>query len=114
AAGPTDLVEVLNAEFVTYTKTGSREFTPKSLDSYFATVDAGLTPFDPVARYRAGHFYLVALVQDTGSETSRIVISVSQTSAGNGAWCNYFVDATTGSGGSLTWADFPQVGVTSN
>ena len=65
-------------------------------------------------RYRAGHFYLVALVQDDASQTSRILVSASQTGAGNGAWCNYFVDGTTGSGAALTWADFPQVGVTSN
>ena len=115
AAGPTDLVQSVNSAWVATNKAGAREFNPITLASWFSNVSNGITfIFDPVVVYRGGHFYHVALAQRDSTLESRILVSVSRTSAGNGAWCNYAFNGLTGSGSTLSWADFPQVGVTSN
>lgn len=105
AGGPAHVLEANNEKLEVFDRNGNVVSGPFSLQSWFGTA-SNVSLFDPVATFRGGHFYLVAL--ETGSSTSTIHLSVSRTNQANGSWCNYAFNGKLGN----SWADYPKLGVT--
>jgi hypothetical protein len=105
AVGPNHVFEANNQKLTVFDKNGVAVLGPTSLQSWFGYASTA-SLFDPVAIFRNGHFYLVALFVDSGTGTSTINLSVSQTNQANGGWCNYFLNGKLGN----SWADFPKLG----
>lgn len=110
AAGPTNLVEVVNDEIAVYNKSGGVTRGPFTLQTWFGQAQT-VRIFDPTVMYRGGRFYVVALLRNTNTQVSRILLSASRTSDAAGAWCNYNLN---GEQASTNWADFPRIGATQN
>lgn len=113
AAGPSHLVSVTNTSIEWFTKAGVNQ-NSQSLASFFSSVTPLTGTFDPKVIYDQfnGRFVIVTLEQTTTpSNTSRILVAVSQTSDPNGGWwftsINSAITIT-----SLCWADYPGLAVT--
>lgn len=122
AAGPNDIVEVMNSAIGRFTKTGSVVGTPVSLNTWFQDLFPTYCPsqsqffcdvVDPQVRYDQihGRFLITAQVHDRSSQTSFFLLSVSKGATWDGGWKNWAIDATLdGAIKTLNWADFPQIG----
>ncbi|MET0623332.1 MAG: Calx-beta domain-containing protein, partial [Pyrinomonadaceae bacterium] len=110
AAGPNHVVTVVNSMIVAYSKTGT-PLQSNSLASRFSNVCAGCSPFDPRVTYdtTANRWLVLALEQDNATVTSRILLSVSQTSDPTGAWWNYSLNGVLNFNSESTWADYPDL-----
>ncbi|PYS46284.1 MAG: hypothetical protein DMF68_19575, partial [Acidobacteria bacterium] len=110
AAGPNNIMVVVNSMFAIYSKTGTL-LSKSDLPSWFDNVCTSCSVFDPRIAYDpvAGHWIMIALYKDTVS-LSKILVSISQTSDAMGSWWNYSFDAVLNYSGENTWADYPDVG----
>ena len=120
AAGPDDLIEVVNSSIARYTKSG--ELTNQTnLPQWFAgtifqTVCASNNNCifgDVNIRYDQihGRFILVLQARDINSVTSYLPISVSNGATYASGWTNWAVnERLDGTTVTTNWADFPQVG----
>jgi hypothetical protein len=110
AVGPNHVINMTNAQFGIYTRTGTNLSTTQ-----FATwwgTSAG-TPFDPKCFYNSGHF--VMLATSVGNGLANMYVSVSQTSDPTGAWWNYTFDwRLDGSTLTSNWGDYPGLGYDDN
>lgn len=125
AAGPNHVVSVTNASIEYFTKTGTKQFTKglgfhggSAANSFFAALSPLKNSFDPKVIYdpHAGRFVVVALERtDTfsgdPSNTSRLLVAVSDDSDPNGVWRVHAINGKINIGGSDTWADFPGLAV---
>ncbi len=78
--------------------------------SFFAPLAPVNRLFDPKAIYDqyAGRFLVVALErQDPPSNTSRILLAVSDDSDPNGSWYFHAINSKININGNDTWADYP-------
>jgi hypothetical protein len=111
AVGPNYLVNMTNAQWGIYTRTGSNvgvtQFT-----SWWGT--AAGTSFDPKCYYDvSGHF--VMITTSVGNGLANMYVSVSQTSDPTGAWWNYTFDwRLDGSTMTNNWGDYPGLGFNDN
>jgi len=105
SVGVAHVLEANNEKLEGFTHAGGTVLGPVSLQAWFGR-PSNVSIFDPVALYRGGHHYLVALEQ-TGS-ASTIWLSVSVGDSVTGGWCNYGLNGKVGN----SWSDFPKVGVT--
>ncbi len=110
AAGPSNLVEVVNDEIAVYTKSGGLAAGPFTLQAWFGR-PAGDFIFDPTVMYRGGRFYVITLFRNSTTQVSEILLSASRTNNAAGAWCNYSFN---GEQATTNWADFPRIGATSD
>jgi hypothetical protein len=110
AAGPSNLVEVVNDEIAVFNKSGGLASGPFTLQTWFGRAATDRV-FDPTVIYRGGRFYVVALFKNTTTQVSQILLSASRTSDAAGTWCNYTFN---GEQATTNWADFPRIGATQN
>jgi hypothetical protein len=120
AAGPEDLIQIVNSVVGRSSKTG--EITDsKGLQTWFADLlptvcKSGVfncVIADPSIRYDQlhGRFIMTAQARDFPLRTSYFVISISNGATYGGGWTNWALDASLdGTVASGNWADFPQVG----
>jgi hypothetical protein len=104
------IVEVVNSRIATYTRGGSLQSGPSSLQSFFSATGVTRDPFLPRVIYRNGHFFLVALDSPADVNESALLVAASQTNNPTGAWCVFAIDARTNN--NATWADWPAIGAT--
>lgn len=109
AAGPNHVIDVVNCLIEVYNKSGSRQLI-SSLASFFS----GLTPltftFDPKVVYDAfnSRWVVVTLEQTTSpSNTSRILLAVSDDSDPIGTWYLTSVNSAVNVSGTDYWLDYP-------
>lgn len=122
AAGPVDIIEVINSAIGRYTKAGTVVGTPISLTTWFQDLFTTYCPsqstffcdiVDPQVRYDQihGRFLVSAQVRDRSASTSFFLLSVSKGATWDSGWKNWAVDATLdGAIKTINWADFPQIG----
>jgi len=117
AAGPTHVVNVFNTSIQFFTKAGALTF-----DTSLATFFAGLTPanatFDPKVLYdqHNDRWIVVTLeVVDGGagaaSDTSLVLVAVSDDSNPNGSWTVTEINTKISIGGLQHWLDYPGLAV---
>ncbi|HKQ47634.1 MAG TPA: immunoglobulin domain-containing protein [Phycisphaerae bacterium] len=128
AAGPNHVVSVVNCSIEWYTKDGSLENSQRlgrnsstAAGSFFAPVAPVNNTFDPKVIYDQydGRFVVVSLErQDFGagnpSNTSRILVAVSDDSDPNGTWRVSAINSKINISGSDCWADYPGFAVDDN
>jgi len=105
AAGPDQVVELVNSNMTTWTKTGTR-LTITDLNAFYA-VSPGFSITDPRVLYDApsGRFIATAFALDASLD-SRVYLAVSQTSDPGGVWTWWQIRSTI-----KTVTDQPKVGV---
>lgn len=111
AVGQNHIVEVVNSSIAFYTKGGSKQLQ-QTFETFFAGVAGGSFLFDPKAYYdRANNRYvIVVLEQDGGSETSKVLVAVSDDADPNGTWHRYRFEAKLTLSGTSYWLDYPGFG----
>jgi hypothetical protein len=122
AVGPDHLVSIVNASIEWHTKAGveqnsqgiGRGVSGTAVDSFFAPLAPVNSLFDPKVIYdqHAGRFVVVALeLQDVtrgdSTDTSRILLAVSDDSDPNGTWYFHAINSKINLGGLDRWADYP-------
>ena len=122
AAGPVDVIEIMNSATSRYTKTGTLVNGPILLNTWFQDLFPIYCPsqttfvcdvVDPQIRYDQihGRFLVSAQVRDRSANTSFFLLSVSKGATWDSGWINWAVDATLdGTTRTTNWADFPQIG----
>jgi hypothetical protein len=120
AAGPEDIIQVVNSTVARYTKTG-QQTNLTDLTQWFNTGNilstvcfSGSCVFGDVSiRYdqMQGHFLMTLEVLDRNDATSYLLISVSNGATYASGWTNWALnERLDGSTITNNWADFPQVG----
>ena len=120
AAGPTQVVSVVNTTIQWYTKSGVQQHS-QGLASFFSALSPQAARiFDPKVIYdsHADRFVVVALEHEATSlgdaaNASRILVAVSNTSDPNAGWNVQAVSSKLTITGSDTWADYPGLAVDS-
>lgn len=121
AAGPTQVVNLVNTSIQWYTKAGVQEHNQRlgknsstAVGSFFASLSPINGTFDPKVIYDqyAGRFVVVTLemsgtVTNDPNNVSRILLAVSDDSDPNGTWYYQVIDSKLTIGGSDSWADYP-------
>ncbi len=118
AAGPTQVVSLVNTTIEWYTKTGVKQHA-QGLASFFAALSpAAAKIFDPKVVYdpHADRFVVVALEHEAtslgdASNASRILVAVSNTSDPNAGWHVQAINSKLSISGNDTWADYPGLAV---
>lgn len=114
AAGPTDVLVVVNSSVALYDKGGNQRWQ-MTLDQWFANVVQQHKIFDPRTLYDqyADRWVLVAgALGPNNTQISLFLLSDSATNAPNGNWHNYALDATVdGTVQTNNWGDYPTLGV---
>jgi hypothetical protein len=121
AAGPNHLVCVVNTSIEWYTKAGVKQNSQRlgrnaatAAGSFFASLNPTNNTFDPKVIYdqHAGRFLVVTLERQGNSpgsptNSSRILLAVSDDSDPNGTWYFAAFDSMINLGGTDTWGDYP-------
>jgi hypothetical protein len=113
AAGPSNVVEMVNGAFSVYNKTGTLAQPRTTLDQFWQ--NAGVTPtnfsFDPRLVYDAATSRWIAVAADNAGLSNNALVAVSNTSDPTGGWKGFKipVNPTTNNFG-----DFPTLGVNQN
>ncbi len=116
AAGPGHVVSVVNTSIQWHRKSDGAQQHSQALAGFFSPLAPLTSTYDPKVIYDqyAGRFVVVALEQTTSpSNTSRILIAVSDDSDPNGAWYFAQINARMTINGSDSWADYPGLAVDS-
>lgn len=121
AAGPSHIVSVTNTSIEWFTKAGVNEVSKRlgknsadAIGSFFESLTPLTGTFDPKVIYDQynGRFVVVALEQTTSpSQTSRILVAVSQTSNPNDGWYFTSINSKISISGNQTYADYPGLAV---
>ena len=111
AVGQNHIVEVVNSSIAFYTKSGTRQLQ-QTFETFFAGVAGGSFLFDPKAYYdRANQRYVIVVLEmDGGSETSKVLVAVSDDNDPNGTWHRYRLEAKLTVSGTSYWLDYPGFG----
>ena len=111
AVGQNHIVEVVNSSIAFYTKSGTRQLQ-QTFETFFSGVAGGSFLFDPKAYYdRANNRYVVVVLeQDGGSQTSKVLVAVSDDADPNGTWHRYRFEAKLTLSGTSYWLDYPGFG----
>ena len=116
AAGPNHVVSVINVNIQWREKDGTNT-TSQTLASFFTSLSPANATFDPKVIYDqfAGRFVVVTLesvsaspnANPSPSNTSRLLIAVSDTNDPTGTWSFQAINSKVSSGGYDYWADYP-------
>jgi hypothetical protein len=110
ATGPTHVMEVLNTQVRTMTRTGTT-VTTTSLNGYWASLGNPST-FDPKIYYDPlDDRWIFITIANAQTATSEILLGVSTTNDPTGTWHLYAIDADAT---NANWFDFPSVGFNKN
>ena len=118
AAGPEQIVAVVNADIGIYDKATGTELFLQSTQSFFASVGSTTVVFDPWVLFDAdtGRFFFIGI--DIASDTQSnvfLAVSTDATPTSGADWHKYKIDFThDGSGGLGSGAhfpDYPKMGV---
>lgn len=111
AVGQNHIVEVVNSSIAFYTKSGTRQLQ-QTFDTFFSGVAGGSFLFDPKAYYdRANNRYVIVVLEmDSGTETSKVLVAVSDDNDPNGTWHRYRFEAKLTVSGTTYWLDYPGFG----
>jgi hypothetical protein len=104
APGPSNVVEQVNSRLAIYSRAGSLQQGPFSLQSWYGTA-SGDSVFDPHTIYEINHHHFITIAED--GTTKSWVVAVSRSSDATGAWCTYSFAALNSGASSV---DFPLVG----
>ena len=105
AAGPNDVVVMVNDAIAIYSKTGTNRYQT-TLENWWADVITLPNACDPQVVYdcHAGRWIMLALAFNSAGTQSSILLSVSKTSDPMGDWWNYNLSEPSG------FADYPKLG----
>jgi hypothetical protein len=113
AAGPTQVMEVVNSSVRVYDKATGKVLSTKLLPTFFDPVGTAF-PFDPVVTYdeQAGRFFIAALESNNTTKRSFLDFAVSNTSnATDGFSEMHKLELTEfDSKDNHYWADYPKLG----
>lgn len=119
AAGPEDILLVVNSSIARYTRSGQAS-NLLTFEQWFAAEYAPVCPdpaacmiFDPSIRYDQlhGRFLLLAMLRNSTTQKSYLLLSVSNGATYSGGWKNWLLDAQlNGSTPTANWADYPRLG----
>lgn len=103
AAGPNDIIEMINSKWAAYSKTGAQQYQT-TLASWYGVQGNG---FDVRVVYDvlSGHYVMINL-RYASSTASYVELSASTTSSATGAWCKYEIPVQDGT----NQPDFPGLG----
>ncbi len=121
AAGPNHVLSVVNTSLEWHTKAGSQQNSQRlghngttAVGSFFQTLSPVNGLFDPKVIYdQYNNRFLVVALESTDtadgdpSNTSRILIAVSDDSDPNGTWYFHAINSLINISGSDSWADYP-------
>jgi hypothetical protein len=119
AVGPNHVVEVVNSDIAWFDKaSGAKQFQvsmgPISgpAEGFFESLGATSFVFDPKCHYDqiSGRYYVLALEVEDSTETSKLLIAVSDDNNPNGNWHKYRIEAKMTVGGNTYWLDYPGFG----
>ena len=119
AVGPNHIVEVVNTDIAWFDKTtGVKQFQvgmepiPGPTEGFFESLGGGSFVFDPKAFFDpvTNRFFVVALEQDDATETSKVLVAVSDDNNPNGTWAKYRFEAMLTINSTPTWLDYPGFG----
>ena len=123
AAGPNHLVSITNTSIQWFTKTGTLQYSNRlgknsttATGSFFESLSPLTGTFDPKVVYDQynGRFVVVALEETSSpSQTSRILVAVSQSSDPNAGWYFTSINSLIKITGQNCFADFPGLAVSS-
>jgi hypothetical protein len=120
AAGPDQIVVVVNAAVEWYSTSGAGQ-NSQSLKSFFQSLTPVAGLFDPKVIYDQidGRFVLIVLEKGDTSDgdavnSSRILVAVSNTSDPNGVWTFQSIDSMLSIEAAPRWADYPGLAVDSD
>lgn len=113
AAGPQNVVVLLNTEFAIYSRTGAVLQGATELKSFFG-IPSNFTDFDPLAIWdpHSRRFIVAAMANAGSASDSRIYLAFSQTEDATGDWNTYFIDADLDQDDN--WADYASIGIDRN
>lgn len=112
AAGPSHLIQAVNASIRISTK-GGLTVSTTSFASWWSPVFPGTFIFDPQVLYDqdSERWVILTLARDDTSQQSFYLLSTSKTPDPTGEWCVWALDAKLdGSTPSGNWADFDKLG----
>ncbi len=111
ATSSKQVLVMTNAQFAVFDKTNGAQLALADFNSFFG--DSAGTAFDPKCFYdpAMGRFVMMAVERQSNPNIALILMAVSQTSDGTGAWYQYVFDASlSGTTATGTWSDFPSLG----
>lgn len=113
AAGPSHLVNVVNAMIEWYDKSSGVRQHRDALRDFFGPTPLGTFAFDPKVVYdqHAGRFVVVALERTSSPQDSYILVAVSKDSDPNNGWWYHSIPSKLTIGTTATWADYPGLAV---
>src|SRR5262245_31899067 len=109
AAGPAHVVSIVNTSIEFHQISPEQQQYSKSLKTFFDSLAPANDLFDPKVTYDQfeNRFLVVALERVNATETSRIMLAVSDDSDPNGTWRFTAINSKVNIGGTNTWADYP-------
>jgi Bacterial Ig-like domain (group 3) len=115
AAGPIQIVEVINSSINVYDKNGIL-LSSQTLNNFFSGLGTPGSDFlyDPSAYYdqESGVFWVLATSENNSPNRSNQLVAVSVNSDVTNGWYTYYLDATVnGSSSTNNWCDYPHMGV---
>jgi len=120
AVGPAHVVSIVNTSIEWHTKAGSQQQSVRlgksttDVGSFFDALDPLTGTFDPKVIYDQYNqrFVVITLEKTTSpSNTSRILVAISDDSDPNGTWYYQAIDALENIGGFDCWGDYPGFGI---
>jgi len=109
--GPNNVVVTVNSSVAFFTRAGVKQLE-QTFDTFFSGMGAGSFLYDPKVFYDrlSNRFFIVVLEEDDASQTSKLLIAVSDDNDPNGTWFRYRVEAKWSNGGNTYWFDYPGFG----
>ena len=106
--GPNHVINVVNTTIAVHQKDGTIVMQD-SLAEFFTSLNPTTFTFDPKVLYDqfTGRWVVITMEQDTGPNTSRMFVAVSQTSDPTGTWIFSEFNTLVNLSGSDYWADYP-------
>ena len=115
AAGPLQLVEVVNSNINVYDKNGNL-LSSQTLNNFFSGLGTPGSDFlyDPSIYYDqvTGRFWVLATSENDSPARSNHLVAVSAGDDVTFGWLEYFMDATVDGGNATNnWCDYPHMGM---
>jgi|GEM_PF-2466068 len=115
AAGPYQVVEVVNSTINVYDKNGN-QLSSQTLNNFFSSLGTPGSDFlyDPSVYYDflTGRFWVLATSENDSPARSNQLIAVSASSDVTSGWLQYYLDATYDGGNPTNnWCDYPHMGM---
>jgi hypothetical protein len=111
AVGNNHVVVVVNPVVGIFTKAGASQLQ-QNFGVFFSGMGATSFLFDPKCVYDRIHqrYVFIALEEEDASQTSKVLLAVSDDNDPNGIWYRYRLEAKVNVGGSNYWLDYPSLG----